>query len=378
MRFVRENLFYVILIGVTVIAGSVELVLSFTMDVDKELKKRTGLSRSLSNFARRKDKVNNAIAGRMKKRIEVLREAAQKDEQASIEFNKQNLNVLQLQSGVTGTAAFPIDPALYKRESLRYVFTKTYGDTLKAMVLDPRLRATQPPTNAEIREEEAILKERMANAAELAVRSMTIKKAQRGMIYVSEGSLDRYFTAPKAMASDTELWEAQINLWVTQEILRAIMTTNDEVANERQQAGLEAVDEANVLTAAVKRLEKVTIGESFVFPTAAFTGQLQAVGTLTQRSTVADYGVIQYKLTVVVPTRYLEKLLRNLTTQNYHVVLNVEMAKPVLGKNERYYYGTDPVMKVEITAELLLLPQWLRPLMPPSVADKLPGAAAAK
>jgi len=376
MRFIRENLFYVILIGATVVASAVLMVMAATSDVEVELKKRRNLSTSLRRLARQREKPDDRDLKRQQEILRSLKEAADKDVADSVEFNRRNLRVLRLKIGATDeTDAFPIDPVQYKRYALRYVFTKQYGDTLTAMLQMPGLRRTTGPTAVEIKKEELLLKEtRPKGARELAERSMILKKAEAGTIYVEDDALDRYFEAPKAKASDSELWEAQVNLWVTQEVLQAIIKTNAEVAVARGQS----IDEMNVLDAAVKRLIKININESYATAgTTGFGAARAPARMLTGRITTRDYGVIDYRFSVVMATRHVKRLLRNLMTSNYHCVVDVGMSDLATEGRERlYYYGTEPVMAVDIGAEMLLVSEWCRPLMPQAVLSKLPGAAA--
>ena len=42
---------------------------------------------------------------------------------------------------------------------------------------------------------------------------------------------------------------------------------------------------------------------------------------------------------------------------------------------ELFYYGVEPVMKVKIKGELLLLADWIRPLLPAQLAAYTPGTS---
>lgn len=120
--------------------------------------------------------------------------------------------------------------------------------------------------------------------------------------------------------------------------------------------------------------------------------------TLTQHTANKVFDVVDYTFTVIMPTRYLPLLQECLLKRNYHVILNmnVEPADPAKASaasadaatEEMYYYGVEPVSKVTINAQLLLMTgftrglwdeekrQWRRePLMPLELLRKLPDSA---
>ena len=92
--------------------------------------------------------------------------------------------------------------------------------------------------------------------------------------------------------------------------------------------------------------------------------QLDRPDTLTQNIANPIFDVVNYSFTVVMPTRFLPLLEENLMKQNYHVILNVQISRVAEDNqtqaDEFYYYGADPVRKVTIEAQLLLLADWTR------------------
>jgi len=115
--------------------------------------------------------------------------------------------------------------------------------------------------------------------------------------------------------------------------------------------------------------------------------------TLTQRVSNTDYDVARYAFTVVMPSRFLPRLQRNLLAGNLHTILDVDMA-PLVGDEtggqktaDYHYYGPEPVLLVTIRGELLLLTAWERgswddkkngwlypPLMPRQMLDRFAAA----
>jgi hypothetical protein len=113
----------------------------------------------------------------------------------------------------------------------------------------------------------------------------------------------------------------------------------------------------------------------------------QRIATLTGRVCNQQYDVVHYNFTVVMPVRHLQQLERNLMSLNYHTVLNVQMHSAPVMIDSLYYFGNDPVMRITISGELLLLTSWERgtwdaekddwsaelpPLMPVEIVRTLP------
>jgi len=380
MQFLRENLFYVILLGATIVLGGAGLGWYFTSDVNDLLRSRKRLSGQLQRLSnRQQEKVNEEAVKRQKARIKMLHDAAKKDSFDGTAFNKANLSVLKLVVGGVPENAFPINEKRYTDLGLDLVFIKEYTRVLNAMISPTRsdLRPTSLATPEEIRQQAIILKEQFgAQAQEKAIQFMKVQKAKDGLVFIEGDSLDRQFTR-ETKAGAARLWEAQVNLWVTSEILAAVAATNQEVIDHRKRAGIES-GPPSVLNSAVKRLVKVSITESFLTSTGGgFLGAKGATASgLTGRISTSGYGVIPYRFSVIIPPRHVEKLLRNLMVRNYHTITRVAMNK--VPDPSAHYYGIEPVMNVAINAELLLLADWIRPLMPPSVSSKLPRGATAR
>ncbi len=396
MSFLRQHLFYVILIAATLIVGAVATGFYLTSDVDERLAAREKVSNSLAGLGRRRPKMNEESVARLKERIETLRSAAKKDAADSVAFNKRSLMrifapgvpvadpntapVLRLAVGGRSIKAFPIDAKLYNDLGLYFSFIKEYGQVLDGLIARdrPRLHRTSAPTQEEIADEAIRLRDvAQERARSQAVLSMMVKKARAGWIYIEDDALDRVFPPGTTKATEAQLWQAQVNLWVTSEVVQAIMDTNLQVAGEVADRG---VGEAKmtVLTSPVKRLVKLTIDESMA-PAARGGGGLLGGGSgrsavtgspLTGRKTNAEYGVIRYRFSVVMPSRHVYRLMRNLQTQNYHTVLDTNLRAV---ETDSYYYGTGPVMQIEVTGEFLLLMKWVRPLLPDAVAGAVPG-----
>jgi hypothetical protein len=369
MRFVRENLFYVILAAVAVIGGGVATWYYFNSDIGKTLQSRTGVSSQLRDLADQPLKADPNAVEAMKARISQLTQANKADLQACLNFNRENLPILKLPtSAVSEVNAFPVDPARYRDQGLYFIFIKQYTKVLDQMISPLRdgLRPTTSPTPEEVQAEQNKLAEKFKEpgvANEKAFQSVKLHKAEQGLIYIEPSALDRVFTA-ETSASEDKLWEAQVNLWLTDEIIRAIIATNRQWIAERHAQGA-AGRQPTVLDSAVKRLESIKISASF---TLFSTGQRIRL-LLGQRETCPQYAVVPYRFVVIMPTRHVRRLTSALEAQNYHTVTNISLSSEVpQAAKEGYYYGIEPIMRVQVDGEMLLLADCIRDLMPASLA----------
>jgi hypothetical protein len=388
------------------------------------------------------------------KQLEAIRQTRDRVLRGSVAWNRKNYQVLQLALIDEGqrkmVPAFPIDAALYRDEGLTYVFTDEYRKVLYGYL--DELKPTTAPSEDEIAagttkwmnrigERRKIATNRVRNAwrlmsgggdektkpegiadedwvlfqmtdehvraqaMERAIEELTVAKGRAGLIYASPASLDVVFSRPEAREADAPpdlRWAAQVNLWVSRDILEAINKTN--LRSLRRGA---LIRSAIVPNAAVKQLVEIEIQEDYlgVEPGKASgrpgagspgtPGYMPGVGgverrgrgsgpvgrgrsaggeSLTQRVTNQEYEIVRYRFTVIVNTGRLLDLLRNVMLRGDHTVLNVELAEPSVEESEMRHYGVEAVMRVTITGQALMRSAWTRPLMPVEVLRRLPGA----
>ena len=130
-----------------------------------------------------------------------------------------------------------------------------------------------------------------------------------------------------------------------------------------------------------------TVRPSPTRQTVAPAGELSEAQDLSQRGTCPQYEVVHYSFEVVMPARYLLDLQRNLIERNLHTVLSLQISQEQGREDSKdYYYGPEPVVRVIVQGELLMLSAWTRgawdpktnqwskeypPLMPPEVLAAL-------
>jgi|GEM_PF-2693965 len=379
MRFLRDNLFYVVLAGLTLVVGAVEVGYALSGRLGAQIKRRQDVSDRLLRLRRTLDaaQISEAKVEALSRRIGVIKAAVRADEDAAVEFNRRNLEVIRLPAGGTvPEPVFPFDAAKFQVWRLYYPFTVQYRTLMKALLADERLGAVAPPTPADVDKRAEQIKNPMITPQEArrqAKARVVLERAKEGRIYAAPEALEMVFPEPVSDAKDDKLWEAQVNLWVTQEIVRAIIATNEEIAAERKKAGDQPAEQ-DILTSAVRHLLKVHVEQGTGGAGAtAFGAAVLEPADLTRRRTDSRCLVVPYTFSVVMPTRYVERLLRNLELQNYHCVLRTSMAAVPYSDTSLVYYGPEAVMNVDVSGQLLLLRKWINPLLPKSVAERLPS-----
>ncbi|MDP6544211.1 MAG: hypothetical protein QGH60_09490 [Phycisphaerae bacterium] len=212
-----------------------------------------------------------------------------------------------------------------------------------------------------------------------ATEELMIQKANAGIMYVSPKTLamvsdlklpgadvgpeelDVVFPKEVWQSSDappTMLWEAQLNLWVTQDILGAIDATN-----QRSLRTAGSVRKATVPNAAIKLLSGIDIAEQYMMRRGKDSaGKTNA--NITSRVTTKEYEIIEYELLVVMKTAYLPVLMRNLMMRGDHTITAVSVEQLLTGPDGMRYYGTDPVANVRLVGEVLFRSDWTRKIMP--------------
>lgn len=402
MQFIRQNLFLIIVVAVVLVVGGAMLAMNFRTgeQVDQEVAARVKLSGHLRRL--HSAGISSEMVEAEDARVTTIKKAARGVTETCIEWNRKNYKVLSVTvddgTGRQEIRAFPVDRELYETKGLKFKVTEKYLKTLRGLLAP--LNAARIPTPKEIEDEKRVQKEAIQarldreerlkaagrepaadavredverEAKREATNIMRIRKARGGLIYADWESLDPLFRGANSLVPYEDIWKAQLNLWVTEDILAAIAQTNAQSL-----AGVDEKDR-NVLTAGIKHLVKIDITESYVTekttarrstgitaPTAGgreSTARKARIDNLTRRLCTRQYDVIHYTVTLIMSTPHVLSFQRNLMARNFHTVLSIELAdlaglasKP----DPLYYYGTEPVMQVTLRGELLLLTAWER------------------
>lgn len=290
----------------------------------------------------------------------------------------------------------------------------------------------------------AASKDIATQAQEYGLNNQVLRKSQSGYIYADEASMFPMFIRGRiysfADLPPEDVWLAQKSVWVQTDIVNAISETIKEVFDARKLPD----EERNVLNSPIKHLVSINIEKSKAATSSTGQGmmggpmgpggygggyggssyggssnEVEKAESLTQYNANPLFDVANYTVTLIMPTRYLPLLEQKLLKQNYHVILSEEIAPvdasalssptgrggmgggqfgmiPMGGRSsggkttvgDLYNYGTEPVSRVTISAQLLLMTSFSRgqwdataqkwityPLMPAEVMKTLPKAA---
>jgi hypothetical protein len=213
--------------------------------------------------------------------------------------------------------------------------------------------------------------------------------AKSSMVYVDPGTFQmnqRLAQLPVGARPDPiDIWWAQVQLWVQQDVLNAIADMN---------AG-----KASVVDAPVKHLISVQVPVTFVAQTPAQPGApvadpmngnpdspIPKVPTISMTGRVSNalYDVIHFDMIVDVEVAQMAQFVRTLGDKRLITVreMNVTSVDSAGELAKGYYYGTNPVAHLTLRCEALLMRKWTTPLMPPRVKQMLgvveqPAAGAA-
>jgi len=213
-----------------------------------------------------------------------------------------------------------------------------------------------------------------AKARNSATEELMLEKANAGVMFVSPETLNTVSDlsqpgvapGPKELdvifpkevwrsadAPADKLWLAQLNLWITQDILAAIDATNDESLKN-------AGSNRTVPNSAIKVLQSIAIKEEYLMQ----AGADNTNSALTQRATSTEYEIVEYQFSVVMDTAHLPELMRSLALRGDHTVTNIAVQRLPATPDSNRYYGTQPVATVTIGAEVLFRADWTREIMP--------------
>lgn len=184
-----------------------------------------------------------------------------------------------------------------------------------------------------------------------------------------------------------DCWDAQLELWIQQDIVEAIARVNGAAAEELKSKG--QTPWVGVLP--VKDIISLRTARDFVGMTkekgpegaghrpASPTGEGEArVVNSTEvsfrgRASEADstFDVLQFTLKVVVDQRDLPKLIREISANRFHTLLRCAyVAIPPDPSMQGKIYGADPVVRAVLDFETHLLADEYRRLMPDEVLEQ--------
>lgn len=298
MRVLKENLFLVCVIGVTLVGAVVLYLLAQgpSEDFDKLAAERSTLSEQMTALANAKLFIKQIEQDQF--RLTGIKNLRNKVEADALKFNVgDGVGAHKVMNFASGPA-IPIDSARYARETLWMEWPKAQRDRM--MELLAPLKITAPPTDLEYRAEldilapptpagapgapsyepgeprpydpmrDPMIRPGVAPGApvmsgtgtntaptgprpeEQALINVVLGKSQKGLVYADENSVFIGLSSD-VRYNDWEYWLAQVSQWVQQDVVRAIAQTNEEASR------LIAGQEVGVANSAVKHLVRTKV-----------------------------------------------------------------------------------------------------------------------
>ena len=411
MEFIRQNVVLIAAAGIFLLLAVVLLSgnMVFSGQIDDSIAEREQLVVDLESLTRRP--INDQMVKAQKKWVRDIQASYEAVLAGSAQWNRRNFEVISAQVGGQARTiyAFPVNPEVYDTSRWRLDLTKSYVDEMAASL--EALKPASPPSETEVSDEVPHWINRLLGSEEFsgmspddptliaearlrAREAIRQGAAQNKLIYADAGGLDYVFSGPVTQVTPEDMWRAQVNLWVTQDVLAAIRQTNEAVAAEAIQGDPESVPSVSV--SGVRRLLRLTV-YGMRYPgvssgPSGITGRTVSTAppTVTERQSGKLFDAVYYDLMVIMPLRHLERFQRTLMARNYHTVLSVNASWLEPNPTDLFYYGPEPMLQVTLRGELLLLTSWVRgawdettsnwrndspPLMPVGALRALPAAA---
>ncbi|MFW6061778.1 MAG: hypothetical protein ACOC93_03115 [Planctomycetota bacterium] len=193
MKFIQENLFLVVLVGVTVVLGGALIALGITTagERDEMISQRREVLEEIANH-REKAPVKPEIIEAEEVRVRRAQETAQNLRNRAVEANRRGREVLQATLGDRTITAFPYDRDLMMNQGGGFAVSQAYQAELRKLI--DELDATQPPTAAEVEGQVRA----WANNLERKYRARALEEAERQQDGTGESTTDSSRRSPRS------------------------------------------------------------------------------------------------------------------------------------------------------------------------------------
>lgn len=186
-----------------------------------------------------------------------------------------------------------------------------------------------------------------------AASTVAFRNAENCRVYVEPNAFGRHrlvlaSTPPTAV----EIWQAQMSLWIQQDIVTAIARCNEKRARELIAKDPEA--RPWVAYMPIKHIEKVSIGNQLGGPGGGsnIDGNFKFATSMTGKTANNDMFVVPIQLQMVVEETALPAILEEFCNVGFYTPIGVQFysVKPnPLQVN--YVYGDAPVVKLQLDLE---------------------------
>ena len=206
-----------------------------------------------------------------------------------------------------------------------------------------------------------------------ARRLATLEKSRQLRCYAELPRLYPPLVADAPRSPTVEaLWFAQVTLWIQEDVLETVAEINAAAAE------IPGAPEG-VAASPIKRIDGMQVYGYFTKhgtvrfdqPEEALSGQTQrTVHAFTHAHCDEFHDVVEWQLMAVIDARDLLALLDALARRNFHTCVGLHCSA-VDGKDreEGYYYGTDPLIRVNLEFETYLLREVYDEMTPPAIVE---------
>lgn len=233
--------------------------------------------------------------------------------------------------------------------------------------------------------------EEAALPAEDAIRIYEQLGQDRLAIYEDRADSIRFYASPNVFANVTtwdetrgapsieQCWEWQFRYWAHQDILKALVMANTDIAGQQSSAIYGAIKRVESIAVAPWDLEGVVRSSDGRAPaTANLTGEIRRdynvspSGRTAWSSTEQNpiYDIRYVDLSLIVDSARVAQVIEAFPRAGLMSVVDMPLVEdydPAPDLAQGYFYGPDPVVRVRLRVETLWLRQWMAPMMPPSV-----------
>ena len=202
-----------------------------------------------------------------------------------------------------------------------------------------------------------------AGARQNPAARANIRRAHEFYCYATLGALhkiDAVVNPPVGLfPHELDMWEAQLSLWIQEDVIRALGRLNNAKAQELQ-------------------AQNVTpwVG---ILPVKELI-QIDVTRYLLQGTTWSDpdselYDSIDFTVKVVIDARVLPELINEIAKDRLHMLRRIHFtdasSDPFNWSMQGKIYGARPVINVELVFETVFLREVFAPLMPDSIREEL-------
>jgi hypothetical protein len=169
-----------------------------------------------------------------------------------------------------------------------------------------------------------------------------------------------------------EIWNAQLMLWLQEDVANAIASANETAIEKAKAAG----KPSGIMAAPVKRILRLGIKPGIVAPgNAAANSQLprSLAASPTGRVSNGLFDVMHFELSLHCDIAQIPYVLQELSRSRLITITNLNLTPIDVTVEEvnGFMYGDQPVATIDMTCEALFLRKWTEPLMPEVVKRQL-------